>query len=163
MVNQFNKRVENQGITPDEMRAVCIELNGEEGELDGAKFDVIVVRRSFKPPSTPGFETSSQCASAYHHFTSIEDVTRILAFFLKPAGALLVVDLAKLEKSDHGIFSDHVHHIVPHKGGFEEADIRTAFEGAGLSSFSFNKAISAKKNGHDVKLFIAKGVKPPVS
>jgi hypothetical protein len=27
------------------MKAVCIDLRGQEGELDGQKFDVIVVRR----------------------------------------------------------------------------------------------------------------------
>jgi 2-polyprenyl-3-methyl-5-hydroxy-6-metoxy-1,4-benzoquinol methylase len=44
MVDQFNTRVENQGIPSEEMKAVCVELKGQEGELDGAKFDVIVVR-----------------------------------------------------------------------------------------------------------------------
>lgn len=43
MVDEYNHRVSNQGIPPEEMRAVCIELQGEEGELDGARFDVIVV------------------------------------------------------------------------------------------------------------------------
>lgn len=46
LVDNYNHRVENQGIAPDEMRAVCAELKGEEGELDGLKFDVIVVSLS---------------------------------------------------------------------------------------------------------------------
>lgn len=37
-------RVSNQGIPPEEMSAVCAELKGQEGELDGLKFDVVVVR-----------------------------------------------------------------------------------------------------------------------
>jgi len=43
LVDNYNQRVANQGISPDEMRAVCTELKGKEGELDGLKFDVIVV------------------------------------------------------------------------------------------------------------------------
>jgi ubiquinone/menaquinone biosynthesis C-methylase UbiE len=44
MVDQFNLRVKNEGISPDKMRAVREELQGKDGELDGMKFDVIVVR-----------------------------------------------------------------------------------------------------------------------
>jgi cyclopropane fatty-acyl-phospholipid synthase-like methyltransferase len=43
LVDNYNQRVANQGITPDEMHAVCAELKGVEGELEGLKFDVIVV------------------------------------------------------------------------------------------------------------------------
>lgn len=43
MVDQYNKHVEEQGISPEEMKAVCIDLKGEEKELDGAKFDVVTV------------------------------------------------------------------------------------------------------------------------
>ncbi|KAF5386915.1 hypothetical protein D9615_002001 [Tricholomella constricta] len=159
MVDQFNLRVSNQGISPEEMQAVCVELKGEPGELGDEKFDVIV------------------CAAAYHHFTSIDDVTRILAYFLKPGGALLVVDLKKQDgehahshghghghghSQDHGhqsMFPQQVHHIVPHRGGLGEEDMRKAFEGAGLSSFSFEDGIVGK---NDVKLFLAKGIKPSV-
>jgi 2-polyprenyl-3-methyl-5-hydroxy-6-metoxy-1,4-benzoquinol methylase len=43
-VEQYNLRVSNQGIEPDEMKAVATELKGVEGELENAKFDVVVVR-----------------------------------------------------------------------------------------------------------------------
>ncbi|GLB35538.1 putative methyltransferase [Lyophyllum shimeji] len=213
MVDQFNLRVSNQGIPLEEMQAVCAELKGEQGELGDEKFDVIV------------------CASAYHHFTSIDDVTRILAYFLKPGGTLLVVDLAKhtgqhaphahgdgvehghhdrahhthgnghehghhdrahhthgnghehhhqegahhargddREHGHHHHHHDHhvqhhpsipkeFHHLVPHRGGLDEADMRRAFEGAGLEAFSFEDALVDKNNA---KLFIAKGIKPGV-
>lgn len=39
----YNRRVSENGIAPAEMRAVRAELKGEDTELDGAKFDVIVV------------------------------------------------------------------------------------------------------------------------
>lgn len=43
MVDEYNKHVHNQGISPDEMVAICTDLKGDSGELDGQKFDVIVV------------------------------------------------------------------------------------------------------------------------
>lgn len=42
-VEQYNAQVSNQGLAPEEMRAVCMELKGVPGELDDVKFDLIVV------------------------------------------------------------------------------------------------------------------------
>lgn len=42
-IDVYNETVSNQGLSPDEMRAVCVELKGEAGELDDLKFDVVVV------------------------------------------------------------------------------------------------------------------------
>ena len=44
MVDQYNRRVANQGISPEEMKAICVDLKGVDGELDNQKFDVVVVR-----------------------------------------------------------------------------------------------------------------------
>ncbi|RDB19283.1 hypothetical protein Hypma_013693 [Hypsizygus marmoreus] len=178
MVDQFNRRVTNQGIPFEEMNAVCVELKGEAGELGDERFDVIF------------------CASSYHHFTSIDDVTRVLAYFLKPGGSLFVVDLMKegrgvVHGHDHGhgegrghgqddghehghdhghghghgheqaqsLFPEDVHKFVPHRHGLGEEDMRKVFEGAGLESFSFENAFTAKQHDRDVKLFIASGKK----
>ena len=46
MVDQFNRRIHYQGLTSDEMQAVCAELRGQPDELDNEKFDVVVVSRS---------------------------------------------------------------------------------------------------------------------
>lgn len=90
----------------------------------------------------------------------------MLAYFLKPGGALLVVDLLK---TDDAHAEGHVHHheipdnahYVAHKGGFREVDMKNVFESAGLSSFDFDpKALAGQHHGHDAHLFIAKGVKP---
>jgi len=140
MVEQYNQRVENQGIPSEEMRAICTELKGTAEELDGVKFDVIV------------------CAAAYHHFESIEDVTRILAFFLKPGGSLMVSDIMKPLNGDDVFHGAH-EHIVAHKGGFEEGDIQKAFDAANLHNMSFEKVSSAIKDGRTIDLFLAKGVK----
>jgi hypothetical protein len=43
VVDRYNLSVSNQGILPEEMRAVCAELKGRDEELDGLKFDVITV------------------------------------------------------------------------------------------------------------------------
>lgn len=190
MVDQFNKRVENQGIPPDEMQAFCVELKGQAGELNDEKFDVIVVCSTIyipprSLPTSPAYDL--QCVSAYHHFTSIQDVTNTLAYFLKPGGHLLVVDLLKgynhhqhqhhkghnhnrdaghTHEGKHedaptqALFPESVHHFVPHVGGLDEEDMRKVFESAGLGSFSFELVIDAMKNGQEVKLFLAKGVKP---
>ena len=42
-VDRYNTQAANQGLAPDEMRAICAELKGDPGELDGLKFDVVVV------------------------------------------------------------------------------------------------------------------------
>jgi SAM-dependent methyltransferase len=44
MIDQYNLRISNQSIPPEKMTAICVELKGEEGELDNKKFDVVVVR-----------------------------------------------------------------------------------------------------------------------
>lgn len=45
MVDWYNTRVANQGLDPEEMKAICVELKGEQqpDELDGVKFDVVIV------------------------------------------------------------------------------------------------------------------------
>ena len=43
VVDRYNLSVSNQGILPEEMRAVCAELKGRDEELDRLKFDVITV------------------------------------------------------------------------------------------------------------------------
>ncbi|KAI1791562.1 S-adenosyl-L-methionine-dependent methyltransferase [Ganoderma leucocontextum] len=71
-VDRYNTlATEKLGLTPETMKAACIELKGEPGELEGTKFDLVV------------------CCASYHHFASIDDTTHLLASFLKPGGALL--------------------------------------------------------------------------
>ncbi|KAJ7084805.1 S-adenosyl-L-methionine-dependent methyltransferase [Mycena belliarum] len=134
MVDHFSEKINNQGIPPEEMRVVCADLKGEESELDGQKFDVIT------------------CSAAYHHFASINDITRTLFFFLKPGGCLLVTDFMRS--------AEPVPEDVPNAGGFDEADIRAAFVGAGLDAVGFDRFTKARFHGQMVDLFLAKGTKP---
>ncbi|KAK0210155.1 S-adenosyl-L-methionine-dependent methyltransferase [Desarmillaria ectypa] len=139
MVDQYNTRVHNQGIPPEDMRALCIELKGEEGELDGSKFDIVL------------------CSMAYHHLPFPQETTKRLAFFVKPGGTLLVTDY---QAEDNDTVLPNVHaDIVAHKAGFNEEQMKEMFDGAELVAFSLKNIISAKMHGHDVKIFIAKGEK----
>lgn len=49
MVDLYNERVSNQGIEPSEMHAVVKDLKGNPDELEGRKFDVIVVSGNQQP------------------------------------------------------------------------------------------------------------------
>lgn len=42
-VAEYNLRVLNQGLEPEDMRAVACPLTGTPEELEGAQFDVVVV------------------------------------------------------------------------------------------------------------------------
>ncbi|KAF5317945.1 hypothetical protein D9619_012239 [Psilocybe cf. subviscida] len=181
-VDLYNEAVKNQGIEPSEMRAVCTELKGVEGELDGLKFDVIT------------------CGMAYHHFSDIDAITRTLAFFLKPGGVLFVTDRTdvKAVKADektsdegghahahaHAHGHDHSHGnghghdhghghgddqgewpekykaIVPHTGGFSKEHMQACFEGAGLSLEEFTPITKITMLGQEATIFLAKAVKP---
>lgn len=99
-----------------------------------------------------------QCSASYHHFSSIEEVTETLVAYLNPGGSLLVSDLVYGE-SAHEIFPEDVHHIVPHRGGFKEQDIRSTFEKAGLNNITFEVVAQGKHLGHSVDLFLARGDK----
>ncbi|KIY45509.1 S-adenosyl-L-methionine-dependent methyltransferase, partial [Fistulina hepatica ATCC 64428] len=145
MVDEYNRRVMDQGIPSDEMHAVLAHIDSPTPEgLENIQFDVIV------------------CAASYHHFPSIEETTVSLARFLKTGGVLMVADLLRSPNAheifDHGDARSEAD-LVAHPGGFEEGTIRSAFEMAGLKSIHFGNAATAKKNGHEVKFFIATGVK----
>ncbi|KAF7971463.1 hypothetical protein HWV62_21044 [Athelia sp. TMB] len=143
MVRRYNLRADWQGLAPEEMHAICTDLEHSPEGLDGERFDVIV------------------CASSYHHFDSIESVTNTLASYLKPGGVLLVTDIA--QRADNTEVISHPHaHIVAHRRGFSPAEMESVFIAAGLVDVRVNgKAIeNVKVHGHDVNIFLAKGVKP---
>ncbi|KDR81973.1 hypothetical protein GALMADRAFT_240367 [Galerina marginata CBS 339.88] len=146
-VDIFNKHVSNQGIPPEEMRAVCVELKGEEGELDGLKFDVIT------------------CSASYHHFDDINKITKTLAFFLKPGGILFVVDVTPKEasgsssSSSSSLFPEQYQHVVAHQHGISQEAIKAAFDGAGLNSFTFEPFSTVTIHDKEGTIFVAKGEK----
>lgn len=62
MVDQFNLRAFNQGLPPEEMKAVCLDLKREDHEFCGAKFNVIVV--SSRNPGSMRYVTHDRLTSA---------------------------------------------------------------------------------------------------
>ncbi|KAF5373592.1 hypothetical protein D9758_000800 [Tetrapyrgos nigripes] len=144
MVNKYNERVSNQGIPFDEMKAICVDLRGADEELDGMKFDVVM------------------CCMSYHHLSSesLLRTTRTLSFFLKEGGYLFVADVqSTLEQAD--IFGDSLctSDVVAQKTGFSEEQMADLFARAELRSFEFSRVTQAVKNGRNVNIFLARGIK----
>ncbi|CAI2175176.1 4894_t:CDS:2 [Funneliformis geosporum] len=161
MVDEFNKKIWQQGIDESEMKAICLDLKESEGDqLDGRKFDFVVVGISIL-----------QCASAYHHISDIAAITRILASYLKPSGKLIVLDITKdpelVDKFKY--FQDkhkHVEHTVAHKGGFYHNEIEEVFLNTRVLedvkveiAFTFNKFLEKDQKEYTFKYLIAKGRK----
>ena len=67
-------------------------------------------------------------------------MTRILTFFLKPGGVLLVTDFTRTEAQlktsaaagSSTLIDEKYSHIVPHTNGMTEGDLHRAFDGAWL-------------------------------
>ncbi|KAL1749124.1 hexaprenyldihydroxybenzoate methyltransferase [Schizophyllum fasciatum] len=139
MVRRYNERVGQQGLQPEDMRAICIEPEAELKDLEG-KFDVVV------------------CAASYHHFPSIEDATRRLASALKPGGTLMVADLVKAKEAED-LYPEHSDlSLVCHRGGIAEADIRDTFQKAELKDTHYTSHdIAAKRKGKPVTFFLMTG------
>ncbi|KAJ7042056.1 S-adenosyl-L-methionine-dependent methyltransferase [Mycena alexandri] len=138
MVDEFNKGIQNHGIPIEQMRAVRADLKGEESELEGIRFDVVV------------------CSLAYHHIVDVAAVTRTLAFFLKPGGSLIVVDFPTM---DVAAVPQEVVHSIAHKGGISESAIKEAYDSAGLGDFHQVLFKGPETPMHPEDIFLAKGVK----
>ncbi|KAJ7494435.1 S-adenosyl-L-methionine-dependent methyltransferase, partial [Mycena galericulata] len=140
MVIEFNKGVQSHGIPTTQIYAVRADLKDEETELEGAKFDVVV------------------CSLAYHHLEDIATATRLLAFFLKPGGVMLVTDFPTMDVSTTAMPADFAHTIA-HKGGIFEAVIKEAYDGVGLVGFAAGGVQEAQTLMHPEEIFLASGVK----
>ncbi|CAG8520435.1 20407_t:CDS:2 [Cetraspora pellucida] len=129
MVDEYNKKVWQQGIDQEEMHAICLELKESEGnQLNGRKFDLVV------------------CASAYHHIEDINSMTRVLANYLKQDGTLIVLDLKKQPNLSHRLHMD-TNNSVSHKGGFDPKELENIFLETGMLkdvgskiAFTFSKS-----------------------
>lgn len=93
-----------------------------------------------------------QCASAYHHFDSPEEITKLLAEYVKPGGSLIVVDNIKKE----GEVVDEKHKAYVTRYGFTEDEMKPLFTQAGLEFVSFAQ-VPPDEGDNDI--FIAKAVK----
>ncbi|KAK1235363.1 hypothetical protein PQX77_001422 [Marasmius sp. AFHP31] len=138
MVDKYNERADNQGITSDEMKAICANIE-EPSQLGDLKFDVVL------------------CSMSYHHFTNPMRMTGILANLLKPGGCLFVADIESTKDREE-IIPETANHVVAHKYGFSEAEVKSYIESAGLSFSRFTSVTKARKNGKEVNVFLAQGI-----
>ncbi|KZT67006.1 S-adenosyl-L-methionine-dependent methyltransferase [Daedalea quercina L-15889] len=142
VVDEYNLQASKHGLS-DKLKATCVELKADS-QLDAStqRFDIVL------------------CTMAFHHFASPEDVTKILASFLKPGGSLLVADLLEDSSKTQVIEGEQYKH-VPHKSGFDEGRMQDIFTRAGLADFEMGELISGLPIlEHKVTLFLARGVKP---
>ena len=105
MLSQFDKRVKEFGLE-DKLRSVCIELKGEEGELEklgGEKFDVITVCRSifeaFRPIRTWNYAQAPHVTTCDRAtFSSKTGFDRSCVIALRPQS-----DIRAFEVADYSI------------------------------------------------------------
>ncbi|TFY58281.1 hypothetical protein EVJ58_g6512 [Rhodofomes roseus] len=160
VVDQYNLLASKHELS-DKLKASCVELKAD-GRIGNStkQFDIVLVRDVSDALYVDSPELL-QCTMAYHHFGNPEDVTKILASFVKPGGSLLVVDiLANNNKADVGLGDKH-RDTVPHQGGFDEDRMKDMVTAAGLVDFEMGELISGLAiDGHAVTPFLARGVKP---
>jgi hypothetical protein len=106
-----------------------------------------------------------QCSQAYHHFPSINATTRLLTSLLKPqTGIILVSDLLKGSHAHEFrrpcTHTHNDHHNVVHRGGLTESEIRVSLSQAGLVNIDFEIVHNVWKDGRNVEIFLAQGVRP---
>ncbi|KAH7340116.1 S-adenosyl-L-methionine-dependent methyltransferase [Rhizoctonia solani] len=145
-VEFFNERAAGQGVSPEQMKAICADLT-ERGQAQndlfgGILFDAII------------------CSVGYHHFDDVAAITKKLVSYLKPGiGTLVIVDFIESPEAEH-ILKSHGH-IVGNTGGFNEDMIKsTLVREGGLQDFSFKPSFQAVIHEKVVNMFIAKGVRP---
>ncbi|CAN8100062.1 unnamed protein product [Discula destructiva] len=163
MVEAYNARAQNQGLSDDEMVAYCGDLCMPEQEDPEAFRD------------TKFFNFDMACVGlGFHHFDDPELAARRLVARLKPGGVLMIVDFLP-----HGLDSDHGHdhghgddkqedgvykkamETVTHHG-FSEQQIKDIFTNAGAGKdFGIEKMGTVMMGLRHGKrdLFMARGTK----
>ncbi|KAH9843657.1 S-adenosyl-L-methionine-dependent methyltransferase [Rhodofomes roseus] len=143
VVDQYNLLASKHELS-DKLKASCVELKAD-GRIGNStkQFDIVL------------------CTMAYHHFGNPEDVTKILASFVKPGASLLVVDILAISNKADVVLGDKHRDTVPHQGGFGEDRMKDMVTAAGLVDFEMGGLISGLViDGHAVTPFLARGVKP---
>ncbi|KAG8161031.1 hypothetical protein KVR01_009295 [Diaporthe batatas] len=182
MVDMYNTRARNQGLSEDEMVAfqgnLCVP--GDEDP------------ESFRDPKFSGFDLAV-IGLGFHHFDNPDLAAKRLAARLRPGGVLMILDF--LPHAPHGGHDDdddhhHHHHHHHHHGhddghghqggadveaavvekaletvthhGFSEERIREVFVGAGVGKDFLLEGMGQVKFGekHGKRtLFLARGTK----
>ncbi|KAH0564974.1 hypothetical protein GP486_001637 [Trichoglossum hirsutum] len=153
MVHEYNTRASNQGLSPQEMSAICGDLLAHTPSSSLAtkeyfNFDLAVVGLGF------------------HHFTDPLLAAKRLVERLKPAtGILLVIDFmphAPVAPIHHGQHPSHgVEHVIAHHG-FAEEVTKKIFEEAGCVDIDvviLGKGFTMGEGEvkHERSIFLARG------
>ncbi|KAH8733833.1 S-adenosyl-L-methionine-dependent methyltransferase [Ilyonectria robusta] len=155
MVDQYNKKAQEEGVSPEKRRAI-------PGDL-------------LKPDATPspelnspeffGFDVIVMCM-ALHHVEDYTVMIQRLSERLAEGGALVIVDWVAPKESGCPL-ADKVHQMSGHtitRLGFKEQDVKDAYEKAGLEGWGWKWTSSRCKMpeeiGGEQQLFLARGEKP---
>ena len=157
MVDLYNETGQKEGFGG--MKAIRAELKGEDGELGGQKFDVIIVSTTrLREEGCTAAEPHSrcqQCNMAYHHFEDVGKMTKVLARFLKPGGKIIVSDF----RTDSEKVRKDFAHVVAHVHGMSEGVMRDAFAGAGLTDIVVEDAFDYTMFERELHIFFTVGSK----
>ncbi|KAF4995186.1 hypothetical protein FGRMN_5324 [Fusarium graminum] len=156
MAEQYNNMALKAGYPPAKMRAMQGDLIDPEStpsdELD--------------TPAFFNFDLVAMCM-ALHHIEDHEDMILQLSKRLRPGGILLIVDwVSQAENSNlqSGIGAMSISNRNSKRMGFEEEDIKTGYEKAGLEDISWKWASAPSQVPREVggkqQLFLARGMKP---
>lgn len=159
MIKEFNMKCFNQGIKPDEMKAVCVDLTTGNDSLSSEQL-LAKLGGSSAPPDPFDFII---CSQAFHHITDVSAIIKILALLLKPNGYLFVVDLINHPEYSDKFHHKSAHHTVAHKGGFTLDEIKQAFAAHDTlltdckaeQAFSFPKKVEPENEEINFGFFLA--------
>jgi len=148
MVDRYNNLAASTGLPPTQLSAVV-------GDLLSASPTPSVCEPQFY-----NFDIAA-VGAGFHHFADAALATRRLAERLKPGGVLLIVDFLGGKKED---VPEDMRTTV-RVGGFQEEEMKTSFEEAGLVQFGFSvmeeKVVMEMKGERKERtVFLARGRKP---
>lgn len=152
MINQYNKLARAEGFTENQMSGVPGNLLDDTDDNAGEEyhdFDLIVM------------------SMALHHVQNPDEMIKRLSERLCKGGVLLIVDW--VSNSESGLeelkppADSPVRHTVS-RHGFEEKEVKEAYEKAGMTSwgwrwFSSRSKLPTELGGGEQQLFMARGTK----
>lgn len=94
-----------------------------------------------------------QCASAYHHFEFPQEMSKLLAGYLKPGASLLIID--GLMKGGEEVQDEHKGCVTGY--GFTEDSAKTLI--SGVESLEFASFVRVPLPEEEIDAFLLKAVK----
>ncbi|KAH7165776.1 S-adenosyl-L-methionine-dependent methyltransferase [Dactylonectria macrodidyma] len=155
MVEQYNKKAQEEGFSPEQRHAIACDLLRPDAtlspELDSQEFH--------------GFDIIAMCM-ALHHVEDHRLMIQKLSERLAEGGVLAIVDWVAPSESGCPLAEkaqEMANHTIA-RLGFEESDVKEAYEKAGLEGWGWKWASKRCKMpeeiGGEQQLFIARGEKP---